>query len=61
MRPVTIGPFLAAIWLAMSPAEVASALPVPARPLRVVTAPVAPFVLPKTAPPAGFRWFSTTP
>jgi polar amino acid transport system substrate-binding protein len=52
VRPVTIGPFLAAILLAMSPAEVASALPV--RPLRVVTAPVAPFVLPKTAPPAGF-------
>jgi polar amino acid transport system substrate-binding protein len=52
MRSVTIGPFLAVIWLAMATAEAASAAP--ARPLRVVTAPVAPFVLPKTAPPAGF-------
>jgi len=51
---VTIGLFLAAICLAMPPAQAASAAPAPERPLRVVTAPIAPFVLPKTAPPAGF-------
>ena len=38
----------------MPPAQAASAAPAPERPLRVVTAPIAPFVLPKTDPPAGF-------
>ena len=54
MRSLTIGLFLAAICLPMPPAQAASAAPAPERPLRVVTAPIAPFVLPKTAPPAGF-------
>ncbi len=54
MRIATIGLFLAGICLAAAGAGSASGAPPPKRPLRVVTAAVAPFVLPKTAPPAGF-------
>jgi len=49
MRRATIGVSLAALWLVIRPVPVASAAP-----LRVATHPVAPFVLPKTDPPAGF-------
>jgi len=44
---------LAASYLAVPPADAASAVPARDRPLRVATAPIAPFVLPKTDPPAG--------
>jgi len=45
---------LSAIHLAGSPAEAAPTPPTHARPVRVATAPIAPFVLRKTDPPAGF-------
>jgi polar amino acid transport system substrate-binding protein len=51
VRAVTIGLLLAALWLATPPVEAASATPTP---LRVVTTPIAPFVLPDTDPLAGF-------
>ena len=54
MRFVTIGSLLAVICLAMPTAEAASAVPAPERPLRVVTTPIAPFVVPNTEPLAGF-------
>ncbi len=51
-RHVMRGLALAAIYLVVPPADAAS--PARDRPLRVATAPIAPFVLPKTDPPAGF-------
>jgi ABC-type amino acid transport substrate-binding protein len=54
VRIVTLGLFLAVIRLAIPPAEAAAGTPMPERPLRVVAAPIAPFVMPNTAPLAGF-------
>ena len=51
---VTIGLVLATICLAVPQAEVATAAPMPDRPLRVATKVIAPFVLPKTDPLTGF-------
>ncbi len=53
-RHVMTGLALATIYLAVPPADAASAAPARDRPLRVATAAIAPFVLPKTDPPAGF-------
>ena len=53
-RLVVTGLALAAIYLAVPPADAASAAPARDRPLRVATIATAPFVLPKTDPPAGF-------
>jgi polar amino acid transport system substrate-binding protein len=54
VRIAALGIFVAAVRLAMPLAEAATALPAPERPLRVVTTPIAPFVLPNTDPLAGF-------
>jgi len=53
-RHIVTGLALATLYLAVPPADAASAAPARERPLRVVTIAVAPFVLPKTDPPAGF-------
>jgi ABC-type amino acid transport substrate-binding protein len=45
---------LAAICLALPPADAASAAPAANGPLRVGTTPIAPFVLPNADPLAGF-------
>ena len=55
VRQVITALALATSHLAGPPANAASATaPTPDRPLRVATAPIAPFVLPKSDPPAGF-------
>ena len=54
VRPVVATLALATSQVADPPADAASAAPARARPLRVATAPVAPFVLPNSDPPAGF-------
>ena len=54
-----IGPLLLALQLAVPVVHAATTLPTTNGPLRVVTTPIAPFVLPATDPLAGFsidRW-----
>ena len=54
VRRTMTGLALATFYLAVALADAAAAAPAAERPLRVVTTPIAPFVLPNTDPLAGF-------